>query len=209
MRHVLSILMNFYYSLFLFQNSFKLGAKSILFCKFKIRGKNNILEFGSDCTIRNSDININGKNNKIIFGSGVKVYENLNLLIEGDGHCVLIEDRTTIGSAKLQLAESNTVIHIGVDCMLSRNISFNTSDFHSIIDTTTMERINQCRNIRVDDHVWIGNGVYINKGSVIKSNSIIAARSIISFKEFKQNTVIGGIPGKVIRENVTWDLKLI
>ena len=201
--------MNIYYSLFFFKNSFNLGAKSILFCKFKTRGKNNKLEFGTGCTIRNANIKIHGDNNKIIFGNGVKVYENLKVLIEGNNHCVFIDDRTTIGSAKLQLAERNTSIDIGTDCMLSRDISFNTSDFHSIIDIKTLKRVNPCKSIKIGDHVWIGNGVYINKGAIVKSDSIVGARSVISSKEFSSNSIVGGIPARTIRENVNWDRNLL
>lgn len=209
MRLIFSKLLSFYYSLFFINNDFEIGLKSIVFCKFKIRGKNNLVTFGSLCTFRKTRITINGKNNKIIFGDGVKVYENLRILIEGDNHLIFIDTKSTIGSAKIQLAENNTSIKIGKDCMLSRDISINTSDFHSIIDNTTAERINYSKNITIGNHVWIGNGVYVNKGSNIKDNSIIAARSIISSREFNQNCIIGGIPGKTIKENVNWDRKLI
>jgi len=209
MRLLLSKLLSFVYSLSFRNNKLKIGYNSILFCSFTIKGNHNLVELGSLCTFRRTKITINGKNNKIIFGNGVKVYENLKILIEGDNHLIFIDSKTTIGSAKIQLAEYNTSINIGKDCMLSRDISFNTSDFHSIIDTTTKKRLNDSKDINVGNHVWIGNGVYVNKGSDIKDDSIVAARSIVSAKEFHQNSVIGGIPAKTIRENVNWDRKLI
>lgn len=131
------------------------------------------------------------------------------LLIEADNCNLLINDNTTVGSAKFQLGEKNTEIKIGKNCMLSRDIIINTSDFHSIIDLNTTVRINHSKSVNIGNHVWIGNGVYVNKGANINDDSIVAARSVVPGKMLESNSIIGGVPAKVIKEKVNWERKLL
>jgi acetyltransferase-like isoleucine patch superfamily enzyme len=180
-----------------------------LFTKFKIKGLDNKLKFGKGCTIRNTNIQIYGNNNFISFGNNVKVYEKLKILIESNNCTLYIGNNTTIGSAKIQLGEKKTKVLIGEDCMLSREITINTSDFHSVLDLESNKRINFAKDVTIGSHVWIGNGVYILKGAIINNNSIIAAKSVVPGKVFENNVVIGGVPAKIIRTGINWDRKIL
>lgn len=53
--------------------------------------------------------------------------------------------------------------------------------------------------IIIEDDVWTGFNVVILGGSVIKKGSVIAANTVINSKEFEAYSVIGGVPGKLIR----------
>lgn len=209
-RNILSFFLLFYYrSTLPGKNVIIVGKKSILFAKFKIKGINNSMSFGSGCTLRHTNIEISGNNNKILFANNVKVYENLKILIESSNCIINIENYVTIGSAKIQLGERETQVSIGTDCMLSREITINTSDFHSLIDLNQNVRINPAKNVKIGNHVWIGNGVYINKGAFINDDSIVAAKSVVPGKHFEKNSLIGGVPAKLIKSDVTWDRKII
>ncbi|MDQ1159697.1 acetyltransferase-like isoleucine patch superfamily enzyme [Chryseobacterium sp. SORGH_AS 447] len=50
----------------------------------------------------------------------------------------------------------------------------------------------------IEDNVWIGEGVCILPGVTIGENSIIGANSVVN-KSFPKNSVIAGIPAKLIR----------
>jgi acetyltransferase-like isoleucine patch superfamily enzyme len=209
-RNLITMLLSVFYKFKLFQKCvLKLGRNSILFCRFSVKGNNNQLITGYSCTIRSANIEIIGQHNKIIFGDRVKVYEGIKILIEGDNCEVRINNKTTIGSLKIQLGEKNTKVIIGEDCMVSRDITINTSDFHSIIDLKNNTRINQAKNVLIGNHVWIGNGVYVNKGAQIGNNIVIGARSVVTSKSFEDNSLIGGIPAKLIRNDITWDRKIL
>ncbi|TNE80899.1 MAG: acyltransferase [Bacteroidetes bacterium] len=147
---------------------------------------------------------MNGENNSVVFNKSIAVYNGLKILIEGNDCMLSIGDGTTIGQAVIQFGESNTRVEIGTDSMLSRNIRINTSDFHSIIDLGNGQRINPPQNVIIGNHCWVGNGVYINKGALIGDNSVIAASSVITKGSFDNNSIIAGIPGKVVKRNITW-----
>ena len=209
-RILLSFILLSYYRLRIpKKNKLIIEKKSILFAKFDIKGQNNSISLGKGCTLRKTNIEIKGNNNSITFADNVKVYESLRILIESNNCVVKIENGATIGSAKIQLGEKETKVIIGEDSMLSRDIVINTSDFHSMIDINLNVRINPAKDVKIGKHVWIGNGVYINKGAILEDNCIVAAKSVVPGKNFEKNTLIGGVPAKLIKSGINWDRKII
>lgn len=53
-------------------------------------------------------------------------------------------------------------------------------------------------SITIEDDVWVGCGVRIMPGVVLGSRSVIAAGSVV-VKDVPPNTLVGGIPAKVIK----------
>jgi len=53
--------------------------------------------------------------------------------------------------------------------------------------------------IEIGKNCWIGAKVTILDGAKIGNGCIIAAGSVITNKEFPDNSVIAGIPGKIIK----------
>jgi acetyltransferase-like isoleucine patch superfamily enzyme len=174
------------------------------FSKINVKGSGNHIYFGQNVKIKKTKINLYGSNNKLYLESGVRVYDSCEFLIEGDNCEIYIGKNTTIGSANIFCGESDTKIIIGDNCLLSRKINIDTSDFHSIIDLNTNTRINPPKDVIIRDRVWVGYNVSINKGSVLGSNSMVAIKSVVSGKKFPDNVVIGGVPAKIIKENITW-----
>lgn len=186
-------------------NKFK-KSNSVLMWKSKIKckGKNNLIEIGNNVNLKNTTLIIEGNNNHITIGENVKIYEFCKILIEGTNCKIFIGDRTTIGSGNIFCGESNTKIKIGSDCMISRNVSMNTSDFHSIIDIASKKRINIPQDINIGNSVWLGYNSRINKGAFIDEQSVIAIGAIVPGKSFPKNVIIAGVPAKIIKENITW-----
>ena len=69
------------------------------------------------------------------------------------------------------------------------------------------ERLNDAKDVSIDDHVWLGNSVVINKGVHIKSGSMIGIGAIVTH-DIPANVVAVGIPAKVVRQNISWSEKL-
>lgn len=58
--------------------------------------------------------------------------------------------------------------------------------------------------ISIGDHVWIGLNATILKGVTIGEGSVIAAGSVV-VKDVPAHTLVGGIPAKVLKENIEWE----
>lgn len=90
-------------------------------------------------------------------------------------------------------------IEIGDYCAISHDFTVMDSDAHAL---------NGNRNtnpVIIGNHVWIGTRVTILNGVTIGDNSIIAAGSLVT-KDVPKNVLFGGFPGKVIKEDVKWEL---
>ena len=87
--------------------------------------------------------------------------------------------------------------------MLTREVTFKTGVSPSIVNEND-QRINPSADIIVGTHVWIGNRAIILKGSVIGDNSIIGTGTIITGKKYGTNSLIAGIPSKIIKSDVNW-----
>jgi acetyltransferase-like isoleucine patch superfamily enzyme len=57
------------------------------------------------------------------------------------------------------------------------------------------------KGVIIDDGVWIGSGATILDGVRIGANSVIAAGAVVT-KDVPKNTVVAGIPAKVIKSRI-------
>ena len=80
-------------------------------------------------------------------------------------------------------------IYIGNDVKISEDVIIRDSDNHTII---------------IHDHVWIGVKATILKGVTIGEGSIVAAGAVVT-KDVPPHTLVGGVPARVIKENVEWE----
>lgn len=174
-------------------------------CRIKVSGYGNEVCIESGITrLTGVNIVIMGNHCKVHIGPGCNLNES-TLYIEDDYGVIDIKKHVTItGKTNLSVIEG-TKICIGEDCLFSSEISFRTGDSHSIINSKTGERINPSKNIYIGNHVWIGHHANILKGAVVQDNSIIAAGSIVTGKSYPNNCIVGGVPGIILKEGVTWD----
>lgn len=88
---------------------------------------------------------------------------------------------------------------IGDQVYIGDDVAIRDSDGHELIGSgkpMTMP-------IVIGNHVWIGAKVTILKGVTIGEGAIVAAGSVVSH-DVPPRTLVGGVPAKVIRENVSW-----
>lgn len=174
--------------------------------KIKIKGRKNIIKTNNTCYIKNLEVSIYGNNNKIVFGNNCKI-TGVKITILGDNNVIQVGDNVIINASLVQPAILNAVggksILIGDNTMLSNNIEIHTSDYHGIYDLQG-NRVNPDKNIIIGKHVWIGLGTKILKGTKIPDGCVIAAGAVVTKTYKEKNSIIAGIPAKVIKRDIFW-----
>lgn len=163
------------------------------------KGKGNRIQFDDSAITYELTIIIEGNNNALVVAENCYLRGRIELC--GEGNQIHIGERSIVG-AGLIMAHHGTSISIGTDCLLSGEVNIRTSDSHSILNQHG-QRINPEKDIRIGDRVWFGKDVTVMKGCVIGNDVVVGTRSVVS-KPVSSNTVVAGIPARVIRENTTW-----
>lgn len=202
--------------------------------KFKLLFYNHFkhisIKCGDDCEISHLSLASCGNGNSIILGDGVKlkdvtisIFGNQNQLIihsnniiskvrfvmEDEGNKIEIGKHNFIGSNSLLAALEGTTISIGSNCMIASPCEIRTSDSHSLLDSDG-QRINYAKDIIIGDHIWIGMGCLILKGAYIPEDCVVAAKSVVcSMKNVNKGSLLGGIPARILKENINWNHKRI
>jgi acetyltransferase-like isoleucine patch superfamily enzyme len=192
-----------------------------IFNSFRIKGSNNVIKVES---IRNCKIIVRGDNNRIFIGKNGQInkckfciYASNSSIYIGDNNIIsestlsILDDSSTIklgmkgyiGGARFFCIGKQNQILIGNNFLISDNVELWNGDGHSLIDNISKIKINEEKPIQISDNVWIGTGVMILKGVQIFENSIIAAKSIVT-KDVPANTMVAGLPAKIIKNNVSW-----
>jgi acetyltransferase-like isoleucine patch superfamily enzyme len=58
--------------------------------------------------------------------------------------------------------------------------------------------------VTVGDKVWIGARVTVLKGVTIGDGAVVAAGALVT-DDVPPRALVGGVPARVLRENVTWE----
>lgn len=106
------------------------------------------------------------------------------------------------GAVSLSTHEGSQ-ISIGARCLIAGDTVFSTSDYHTVFDVTTGERINQAADINLGEHVWVGARAMVLKGASIGHDSVVGAGSIVT-ASFGPNSLIVGNPARLLRSGVGW-----
>jgi acetyltransferase-like isoleucine patch superfamily enzyme len=79
------------------------------------------------------------------------------------------------------------------------------TNFHELIDTMTGEKFPVNKSIKIGNYNFISNRVTILSKTITPDNCIVASNSVCSkdYSNFGINILIGGVPSKLIRENIS------
>lgn len=186
----------------LFLKPFLKKSKGLLFLgkRVKVRhgykikaGKNLILEdnVGLNALSENG-INLGDHvsiaRDSILFCTGIIAYRGLG---------ITIGDRTGI-SARAYFAGQGGIT-IGSDVIMGPNVQI-FSENHAYNDTTlTIKEQGVIKQpVAVGNNCWIGAGSTILAGVTLGEGCVVAAGSVVT-KSFPANSVIGGIPAKLLK----------
>lgn len=110
---------------------------------------------------------------------------------------------TTAVGATFLLEGDGQLMSVGDDCMFSWGIFVRNYDSHCIFDTESLEQINGPRDLKISDHVWVGQDAMLMPGAEIGCGSIVAARAVVT-APIPERSVAAGVPARVIKANRSW-----
>lgn len=137
-------------------------------------------------------------------GDNVAVYPNVYIL---DTQNLAIGNNVSIHPMCYIDSGTKGSISIGNDVSIAHAVTilgFNHK--YQDINIPIKEQGNYEYDTIIEDNVWIGAKATILAGRIVKTGSIIAANCVVS-KDVEKNTIVGGIPNRVLKERKQSDDK--
>ena len=136
---------------------------------------------------------------------------NTHIAFRGKNTTIKIGDNANLGRGTIQAGdEDNLEMIVGNDFITSVDFYFRVSDGHTIYDINSGRIVNKpLFGIHIGNHVWCGYNVTILKDADIPNNCIIGSGALVAKAKFDENSIIAGIPAKVIQSGVNWDSRSI
>ena len=199
----LNFLLLIYYNLFK-KNIVRITGKIIPFYGSKfILDKSSKIELKGNLVTNDNCIKPNGRSTIIRLDKNavLKVENSFSLYYDCD--LIVFENGTLeLGSgffnSNVKIRCKNR-IKIGNNVAISHDVTIMDSDAHQV----KYEGYKTTDPINIGDDVWIGSRSLILKGVNIGSGSVIAAGSVVT-KDVPANSMVAGVPAKVIKQNVQW-----
>lgn len=165
-----------------------------------IDGFGNIVEYENDIS-DNIVVYFRGYNSYLKISKDVYVMKEANIYL-GTQTKVSIEN-CNIVSVNIYASWGN--ISIGNDCLISYGVEIRNHDGHHIFSDDG-RRLNYSGDIQIGEHVWLGEKCLILKGILIGHDSVVGAGSVLT-KSVEPRAIVAGNPARVIKKNITWDMK--
>ena len=111
-----------------------------------------------------------------------------------------LEIGTNVAIHEMSYIDAYGGIKIGNDVAISHGVSIISFDHDINKDKLNFKNCPPIiGQIILENNIWVGAGVRILKNVLIEKNSIIAAGSLVN-KSCGQNTILAGVPAKVIKK---------
>lgn len=111
--------------------------------------------------------------------------------------CLAIGADSWVGPYGVFFTHPGAPITIGARCDIAPEVSFITGT-HEPGNVSRRAGVDTARPIRVGDGCWLGTRVTVLGGVTIGDGAIVAAGAVVT-KDVPPNTLVGGVPARVIR----------
>jgi acetyltransferase-like isoleucine patch superfamily enzyme len=163
------------------------------------------VQIGSIRNVRFLDVNLGSFSRLVIEDD---VYVNALSIYISDGAEVFIRRWAGFNGHVTINALEGKRVSIGSGSLFADNVSLSTGDSHSIFDLESQERINFAGDIIIGSRVWVCEGARVMKNAKIGAGSVIGSGALVT-GGIPRHSLATGVPAKVIRQNITWDQRLL
>jgi len=147
----------------------------------------------------NATLQIDGD---LFINNGVQILIGRNGFLKIGGRETESEPGITFGS-KIWVFKK---VEIGKDFLCSFNVFITDCDWHCIEYPDAPPSFQS--DTIIGDHVWVCHESSILKGTIIGHGSVVGSRSVLSQKIYPENSLIVGMPAKVVKSNCSWKVDL-
>jgi acetyltransferase-like isoleucine patch superfamily enzyme len=141
---------------------------------------------------------------KLTFKGKFQFGKDCFVFVRENANCILGNMASMASSGKLICTEK---IVLGDYARCGSETQIIDTNFHDLIDTQTGEKFPKSAPIFIGNYNFISNRVSILKGTQTPNFCTIASNSLCTkdYKTLGENVLIGGIPAKLIRNNISRD----
>ena len=129
----------------------------------------------------------------------VQIMRACNVAVDYDATLTIGAD-TFFNEGSSVVCYSDTTI--GSGCAISWGVRILDSDVHKLVQEG---ETSPHAPIQIGKDCWIGTNAVVLKGTELGDGSIVAAGAVVASK-VPPNSLVAGVPARVMRENVTWIL---
>lgn len=138
--------------------------------------------YGKGLTMgRGCRIDTNSSKKTLIIGKDARIGDYVHINADLD---VVIGDNVLMAS-KIFISDTNHGNYVG--------------EKQTSPDTNPSEREYFYKSVRIGNNVWIGENVVILPGTIIGNGCVVGANAVLSGKAYPDNSIVAGVPGKVIK----------
>lgn len=129
---------------------------------------------------------------QVILNDHVRIFPHSRIEVHNNGG-IIFDNNVSIGQ-NFHIISSKKTLRIGKNTIISANVFISNCE-HEFIDNKLISF-----DTHIEDNCFIGYGAVILPGSKLGKNCIVGANALVK-GHFPDNSVIAGVPAKIIRIN--------
>lgn len=98
-------------------------------------------------------------------------------------------------------------IRMGEEVLIGRNSIIRNHDKHTILNLETRTPTNPPESVFLGSHLWLTQHITVLKGTKLADGCMVANLAVLSREFLEPNCLIAGIPAKIVKHNVGWDIR--
>ncbi len=98
-------------------------------------------------------------------------------------------------------------ITMGQEVLIGRNSIIRNHDKHTIVNLENRTATNPPESVVLGSHLWLTQHITILKGTHLADGCMVANLAVLSRRFDEENCLIAGIPAKVVKHQVAWDIR--